>query len=122
MHVTAILRLLSNLSVIEVEILKLKAQLIDGYDMLPGVVLKSACQESLREEEAYIIPNLPLIQKHFGVPLVIHSCRKFILALRSSVQLASGFIERKPFWSHILGTWLSKREFANSYSSSLMTI
>jgi hypothetical protein len=31
-------------------------------------------------------------------------------------------MERKPFWSHILGTWLSKREFAISYSSSLMTI
>jgi len=51
MHVAAIFRLLSNLSVIEVEILKLEAQLINGYDMLPGVILKSACQESLREEE-----------------------------------------------------------------------
>lgn len=42
--------------------------------------------------------------------------------LRSSVHEANGFIERKPFWSQILGTWLSNNELAISSSSSLITI
>ena len=73
MHVAAILGFLSHLSVIEVEILELETEFVDSDDMLPGVVLQRAGQESLREEETYMRYTLPLIQKHLGVPLVIHS-------------------------------------------------
>lgn len=122
MNITTISRLLLYIRDLNFKIFEFKRKFIDSDDIFSGEVLKGSSQEGLREEETYIIIKIPEIQNVLGVPWSIHSWRKLILALRSSVQEARGFIERKPFWSHILGTWLLKREVAINSSYSLMTI
>lgn len=122
MDVASIFRLFLDVGGLYVQIFELEGQFVDGNHMLSGKVLKGPCQKGLWEKETYIIDELPEIQKHFGVPLSIQSCRKLIRLFKSSVHDARGFIERKPFWSHSLGTWLSNNELAMSSNSSLMTI
>jgi len=67
----------------------------------------------------------PLIQKHFGVPLVSHSFKNLILSPRSLSQLVSGLIERNPhpFSSvHDEGTSFLSIHIPKSSSTWFMTM
>jgi hypothetical protein len=63
----------------------------------------------------------PEIQYTIGVPLSYQLFRKSVRSLRSSIQEARGFIERKPIAAQYLGTTLSKMEGAIDSSCSDMT-
>ena len=72
-NVAPVRGLLCDVLWLQVEVVELEGQLVDGDHVLPGVVLKSSGEESLREKETCVDECVPEIQKHLGVPWSIHS-------------------------------------------------
>lgn len=75
MNIAAVFWFFFDIARLDVEVFEFEGEFVDGDDVFSGVVLESARQKGLGEEESYIRRRVPEIQKHLGVPLSIQFCK-----------------------------------------------